>query len=66
MRRIITFSTSCIGATVVVLALIWAFGGFSGLGIDGSGMTALFLGITFTVALAVGLMALIFHGDRSE
>ena len=66
MRRIITFSASCIGATVVVLALIWVFGGFSGLGLDSSGMAALFLGITFTVALAVGLMALIFYGDRSE
>jgi hypothetical protein len=66
MRRIIRFSASCIGATVAVLALIWVFGGFSGLGLDGAGMTALFLGITFTIALAVGLMALIFNGDRGE
>jgi hypothetical protein len=66
MSRIFRFSALCIGATVVVLALIWISGGFSGLGLDSSGITALFLGITFTVALAVGLMALIFYGDRGE
>lgn len=66
MRWIVWFSAGCIGATVAVLALIWAFGGFAGLGLDTAGALALSLGITFTVALAVGLMALIFYSERRE
>jgi hypothetical protein len=66
MRWIITFSAACIGATIVVLGLIWLFGGFDSLGLDSSGIIALSLGIIFTVALAVGLMALIFYSERRQ
>ena len=65
-QRIIRFSAICIGATLVVLVAIWALGGFAQLGLDASGVIALALGITFTVALGVGLMALIFYGERNQ
>jgi hypothetical protein len=60
------FAALCVAATIVLLALVWVFGGFTGLGLDTSGAIALSLGIVFTVALAVGLMALIFYGDRER
>ena len=66
MRWIFKFSAACIGALVVVLGLVWAFGGFDNLGLDASGVIALSLGIIFTVALGVGLMAAVFYGERSE
>jgi hypothetical protein len=60
------FVVISVGVTLAVLALAWLFGGFAGLGLDDSGAIALSLGVTFTVALAVGLMTLIFYGDREE
>jgi hypothetical protein len=66
MRQVFRFSAWCIGAVIVVLGLVWAFGGFEDLGLDASGVIALSLGIIFTVALGVGLMAAIFYSERSE
>jgi hypothetical protein len=66
MRWIYKFSAACIGAVIVVLGLVWAFGGFENLGLDASGVIALSLGIIFTVALGVGLMAAVFYSERSE
>ena len=63
-QQIIRFAAACLGITVAVLVAIWVFGGFAGLGLDASGVIALSLGILFTVALGVGLMALIFYGER--
>ena len=66
MQWIVRFSGSCFGAVIVVLALIWAFGGFDNLGLDTSGIIALCAGILVTVALGVGLMAAIFYSDHRE
>ena len=66
MRWVFKFSAGCVGAMVVVLGLIWAFGGFDNLGLDTSGVIALSLGILFTVALGVGLMAAIFYSEHQE
>jgi hypothetical protein len=55
------------GAAAVVVALIlatWALGGFSGL--TPAGVVALVLGITLTIGLGIGLMALVFYSSRSE
>jgi hypothetical protein len=64
MKQVVRFSAACIAVTVVVLLAVWALGGFAELGVDASGALALSLGIIFTVALGVGLMALIFYGER--
>lgn len=67
MRKwLITFVLACLGAVVFVLAALWAFSGFAGLGIGLWGALALAGGIIVTVALGVGLMALIFASDRSD
>ena len=66
MQRVIRFSVACIAASLVVLAAVWVLGGFTELGLDASGVIALSLGITFTVALGVGLMALIFYGEGNQ
>jgi hypothetical protein len=55
------------GAVALVVALIlatWALGGFTGLSTAGD--VALILGITLTIGLGIGLMALVFYSSRSE
>ena len=50
----------------VVLATLWAVGGFADTGLSGMGWFALFLGVAATSALGVGLMALVFYSDRED
>src|SRR3546814_756205 len=52
-----------VGATLLVL---WTVAGFGDLGVSGHGLVALILGIVFTTALGIGLMALSFYGDHSD
>lgn len=48
----------------VVILAIWGLGGFSGLSINGA--VALILGISVTMGLGTGLMALVFWSARSD
>lgn len=64
MRRIMWFSVACAGAMALVMAIFSATVGFSSLGLSGHGAIAITLGITFSTALAIALMALIFYSDR--
>ncbi len=64
-RWLITFTLACLLAVAGVLLALWAMNGFSGLGIGLWGTMALAGGIAATVALGVGLMALVFASDRS-
>jgi len=67
MRRwLLTFLLSCVLSIAFVLAALWAFNGFQGLGIGLWGSVALAGGVVFTSALGVALMALVFASDRSE
>jgi hypothetical protein len=50
--------------TLLVILVTWAVGGFTGL--SGAGDVALIFGITVTLALGIGLMALVFYSSRSE
>lgn len=43
---------------------MWYFGIFHGLGFHGT--VAAILGVTMATALGVGLMALLFHSDRTK
>jgi hypothetical protein len=66
MRWVTRFAAACFAAIIVVLGLFWVFGGFDSLGLDTSGIIALSLGILFTTALGVGLMAAIFYSEHQE
>ncbi len=65
MKWIATYSLASVGAILAVLALLWATNGFSTGGLSGHGIAAVVLGVTFSVLLAVGLMALVFYSNRS-
>jgi hypothetical protein len=65
-RWIRTFVGICLFAILVTLGALWAFNGFHGLGIGVAGTIAAVLGVTVTIALGVGLMALVFASDRSN
>lgn len=49
----------------VGVALFWILLGFGSLGLDPTATVAAILGITFTVGVGIGLMALVFYSDRS-
>ena len=65
MKWILSYSLVCIGAILGILVFVWALNGFDTAGVSTHGIIAIVLGTTFTVLLAVGLMALIFYSDRS-
>ncbi len=65
MRRLLFYVVGCVGAAGAVLALIWALHGFVGPGLPLVAMIAMSLGMVLSVALAMGLMALLFYSDRS-
>jgi hypothetical protein len=52
----------CVG--LVLLALVWAFGNREGL--DQTAGWAVALGVAATLAVGIGLMAIIFQGRRSR
>ena len=65
MKWIFTFSAACVAAIAAVLGLGWAANGFATAGLTAHGIVAIMLGVTFTVLLAVGLMALVLYSSRS-
>jgi hypothetical protein len=66
MGRIVLFAGACVGAIAAVLLVIWATVGFAGLGLSGHGVVAITMGIIFSTAIAIALMALIFYSNRSD
>jgi hypothetical protein len=65
MKWFVTFSLGSVAAIAAILAVLWASNGFSTGGLSGHGIAAVVLGVTFSVLLAVGLMALVFYSNRS-
>ena len=65
MRWAIWFTIASSGAIAAVLLIIWLAGGFARVGLDFNVSLALVLGIFFSSLLGIGLMALIFHSNRS-
>ena len=59
------FSLASAAGAVVLIALAWAILDARPLGLDAAGTIAVALGIFFSIALAVGLMTLMFYSDRS-
>ena len=66
MRWLLTFIGFNALFFVVVLATLWAFGGFEDYGLSKAGWFALCLGVAFTSGLGVALMALVFHSARKD
>lgn len=56
------FLVLTVGLTLLVLAGTWLFGGF--VGISGHGAAALIAGVVVAIAVAVGLMGLMFASSR--
>lgn len=48
-----------------MLLVAWAANGFGPIGLHGHPLIALIVGSVGASALAIGLMALVFHSDRS-
>ncbi|HMA14162.1 MAG TPA: hypothetical protein VKP12_05215 [Kiloniellaceae bacterium] len=65
IRWVVWYVIGCAGLIGGALLVLWAVSGFAELGIGGHGLVALILGILFTTALGIGLMALSFYSDRS-
>jgi hypothetical protein len=66
MRWLVTFVGFNVLLFVVVLGTLWDFGGFENSGLTGHGWIALSLGVVFTSALGVALMALVFYSARKD
>jgi len=60
---IVRFSIACVVGIAAIIAICWLAVG--SLGLDPDLLGPLILGITFTTALGVGLMALVFYSSRS-
>jgi len=65
MNWTLSFPIACLASITAVLAVVWAAGGFDIAGLSTSGLVAIVGGVTLTVLLAVGLMALVFYSNRS-
>ena len=65
MRRIAGFSAGCLAFIGAVMLTVWAMGGFTDTDLGFHGWIAFTLGVVLTCALGIGLMALVFHSDRS-
>ena len=66
MKWVAWFSAGCAGMVFAVLFILWGFNGFEGLGLSGHGLAALILGVVISTGVGVGLMALIFHSNRTQ
>jgi ABC-type multidrug transport system permease subunit len=62
----VIFSIVCTAIVTTVLVGLWLTGVFGDMGLSIHGVIALLLGVTLTVFLGVGLMALVFHSGRSR
>jgi hypothetical protein len=67
MRKwLLTYVIACVACAAGVLFVVWAVNDFGGLGLNLAGTVAMIFGVAVTVALGIGLMALVFASDRSE
>jgi hypothetical protein len=66
IRWVVWFVAGCSGLVAAALLVLWAASGFGSLGVSGHGLVALVLGIVFTTALGIALMALSFYSDHGS
>jgi VIT1/CCC1 family predicted Fe2+/Mn2+ transporter len=63
---ILTVLLMLLALAVYVMVSGWSSAGEPGSDISTAGYVAMALGIVFTLALGIGLMALIFYGNRRQ
>jgi hypothetical protein len=66
MRWVVRYAVICVGVIAALLLVIWGAIGPDLQGLGTTGMLALALGVVFTVAVGVGLMALTFVSGHGE
>ena len=66
MNWVAKYVAICVGTIVALLAVIWGGIGPDLAGLGTQGILALALGVVFTVAVGVGLMALTFVAGHRE
>jgi hypothetical protein len=66
VRWLLTFVGFNALLLAVVLATLWAVGGFAETGLSATGWFALCFGVAATSGLGVCLMALVFYSDRKN
>lgn len=64
MRETIRMAVTAFLLFAIAYAVLWYLGVFSGLGFHGT--IAAVLGVILATTIGVGLMALLFHSDRSR
>ena len=64
MTRLVWFVLGTVGMLAAMLIVVWAANGFVLPELHGHQLIALILGSVLATALAIGLMALVFHSDR--
>jgi len=65
MRWILLFSACCVGLLAFICLVLWGVNGWTMPALSAHGWIALVLGTLFSSGLAILLMALVFHSDRS-
>jgi hypothetical protein len=65
MTRIVWYVVGSVAMVATMLLVAWAANGFEPIGLHGNVLIALILGSVGATALAIFLMALVFHSDRS-
>lgn len=64
-RWLIWFCLACVIGVALLLGVFWLLGGFADMAISTGGWIALVGTIVLVLAVAVGLMALVFYSNRS-
>jgi len=65
MRWILLFSACCVGLLAFIALVLWGVNGWTAPTLSVHGWIALVLGTLISSGLAILLMALVFHSDRS-
>lgn len=63
-RRFVWPAVCCLGLAFAAIGLVWAFGDYAGVSFKAGWAVA--LAVAATMALGMGLMAVIVHGRRSR
>jgi len=66
MMWFVRFAIGSVVAVAVMMFIVWASMGFGALDLHGPVLIAFVFGVLGTAGLTIGLMALVFHSDRSE
>ena len=64
MKNIITFVAALVSLGLVAYWALYVFGKIEGVTLSGHGVTAMIIGLFFTLVIGFGLMALLFFSNK--